>query len=346
MTETAVSPIMSRGTNVLGNNETHIGTIPVEYKEHRREYQIGSILVSDKRVLFRSNYDDDVTKTFEELPLDSEPFAQFHDGELHAVFVPQPDGEDVKNTHSHFISEIEERTGYTYFMDIIQEHGQNAQTDPEDCSCQRISSNNVLVENENMELGQSFSANEFRLVSCEDCYSIYGVYKQGKKTTLRKMMTADWLLGGDTSLDSIVEFGNTDAFGLHYRPSSNTRLRDLLLTISMVAERSNDISSTFKHQYQQGLLYLVDDEVVGYLSWETHDRGPILSQIYVRESHRGEGHATRMVQGWFNQLCDSNQYFADELTEGGRAVLDNAEHLDGDDHAAKEVISLTPLGFG
>lgn len=337
---------MSLNKSDLDDDETHIGTVPVEYREQYRDRQIGKILVSDERAIFKSDYDTGDVETFSEVSLDTEPFSQSRDSELYAVFVLQPDGEQVKNSKAEFISEIEERTGYSHFMDILEEHGNERQTEPGTCPCQRISSNRVLVENENMELGESFSENEFRLVSCEDCFTIYGIYKHGKKTSLRKMVTAEWLLGGDTSIDSIVEFGSENAYGLHFEPGGATRLQELLLTISMSAERSNDIASTFKHEYQHGLVYLVDDETVGYLSWETHDRGPILSQIYIRESHRGKGYAKELVAGWFDRVATSDQYFADELTEGGRAVLEAAGHLNGEDQAAREVISLTPIAFG
>ncbi|MFC7197608.1 hypothetical protein ACFQL4_28790 [Halosimplex aquaticum] len=83
-----------------------------------------------------------------------------------------------------------------------------------------MSSNKVLVENENMELGEDFDEEEFRFVSCEDCFRIYGRYRHGKKASLNKLFSADWLFGGDLSYESIVDFDNEDAYAIHHTPAA------------------------------------------------------------------------------------------------------------------------------
>jgi len=203
----------------------------------------------------------------------------------------------------------------------------------------------VLVEDENMELDEYFDANEFRFVFCKDCYQIYGRYRRGKKASLKKLFSTDWLLGGDLSPTSIVEFGEDDAFALHHAPGASIRVQDAVLTLSHIAERSVDVISTYKFEYQHTLCYIDDDEMAAYLAWEDHERGPILSQLYVREAYRGESIAADLVSCWYEQVCESDHYFADELTEGGSRVLSSIGHLDGEPATAREVLSLTSMGF-
>lgn len=78
--------------------------------------------------------------------------------------------------------------------------------------------------------------------------------------------------------------------------------------------------STYKHDYQHALCYVLDDMVAGYLTWEPHEREPILSQSFIREEYRRQGLATDLVSSWYENVCDSEHYFADEPTTGGKAV--------------------------
>lgn len=153
-------------------------------------------------------------------------------------------------------------------------------------------------------------------------------------------------MAGDLAPEAIVEFGEDEVFGIHHTPGASTRTQDAVLTLSHIADRSGDVVSTYKHEYQHALCYVLGDEVTGYLTWEEHERGPIMSQLYVREGYRGEGIATALVSGWYERVCESEHYFADELTSGGKAVLESLGHLDEDSAPGQEVLSLTPMAFG
>ncbi|WP_254808441.1 hypothetical protein [Natronosalvus amylolyticus] len=331
--------------SVLQKDETHIAEVPVEYQKQFNRHRIGSIIVSDERCVFLY-LDGDSWKKFTEYQLSSEPFAQYRNNDLYAVFLPMPDGERISQLKSKYISKVKDVTGASYFTDILEEESQEPPIQPDDCDCKRISSNNVLVENENAELGESFDEQEFRLVSCKDCYKIYGRYRKGRKASLNKLFSADWLLSGDSSPESIIELGMDDAYAIHHPPGGSTQIQDAVLTLSQIASRSDDIISTYKHEYQHALCYIQSDNMAGYLTWEDHDRGPILSQLYVRNGHRGEGIAASLVAGWYETICESDQYFVDDLTTGGRAVLESIEHLDRGSGPAREVYSLIPMTFG
>lgn len=335
---------MALAGDVLDEGEEFVAEIKVEHKQQFGSQRIGSILVSDRRVVF-SYRSGESWETFSDHELTSTPFAQYRNGERHAIFIPEPDAETVSQLESEYIEKVEAETGTTHFLEIIEEASDDPPVDPSACTCERISSNNVLVEDENMELDEYFDANEFRFVSCKDCYQIYGRYRRGKKASLKKLFSADWLLGGDLSPTSIVEFGEDDAFALHLDPGASICVQDAVLTLSHIAERSVDVISTYKFEYQHVLCYIDGDEMAAYLMWEDHERGPILSQLYVREEYRGEGIAADLVSYWYEQVCESDHYFADELTEGGRRVLSSTGHLDGEPATAREVLSLTSMGF-
>jgi predicted GNAT family acetyltransferase len=327
------------------DKERIIADIEVERRQRFPSDRIGRILVTDSRIEFSYRSDGSST-SFGEHELSMEPFAQYVDDDLKAVFMTAADDEAVSQLKSDYIDAVAETTGLSHSMDVLADASPAPENDVSECSCTLISSNNVLVENENMELSVHFDEGEFRFVSCEDCFRIYGRYRHGKKASLTTLTSADWLFEGDLSFESIVEFDGDDAYAIHHSPGGATRARDTILTLSHIGQRSEDIVSTYKHDYQHGLCYVVDDKVVGYLAWESHERGPILSQLYVRETHRGNGFAANLVSGWYDHVCDSTQYFVDELTPGGRAVLSSIGHLSGDSPTAHEVFSQSPMAFG
>ena len=335
---------MALAGDVLDEGEEFVAEVEVEYKQQFGSQRIGSILVSDLRVVFLYRPGES-WKTFCDHELSSTPFAQYRNGELTTVFIPEPDLEPISQMKTEYIEEVEAETGATHFLEIMEEAKDGPPVDPSNCTCERISSNKVLVEDEHMELEEYFGENEFRFVSCKDCHQIYGRYRHGKKASLKKLFSADWLLGGDLSPTSIVEFGQDDAFALHHAPGASIRVQDAVLTLSHIAERSDDVISTYKFEYQHALCYIDGDELAAYLTWEDHEREPILSQLYVREEYRGEGIAANLVSCWYEQVCESDRYFADELTKGGRRVLASTGHLDGEPAPAREVLSLTSMGF-
>lgn len=336
---------MKIANQVLNENENLVAEIELEYRRQFDTEHLGSVVVTDQRIIFLYRSENSWNR-FETYQLSSEPFAQYHHEKLKSVFIPEPDIDQVSQLKSDFITEIESKTGLSYFMDVVEGASRDPPVDPVNCSCERISSNKVLVENENLELAESFDENEFRFVSCKDCFQIYGRYRSGKKASLAKLFSADWLLSGDLSPESIVELGKDTAYGLHHTPNDSIRLQDTVLTLSHIAARSDAIVSTYKHEHQDALCYVLDDEVAGYLTWEDLDVGAVLSQLYVREEHRGEGVAANLVSGWYNHVYENEHYFAEELTEGGRAVLSSIGHLEDDSSPAREVLSLTPMAFG
>lgn len=335
---------MSIGKGMLENDENLVAEVEVEQSRQFGTSRIGSILVTDQRILFL--YQDGSLETLDSHQLSSEPFAQYSEGDLRTVFVPEPDNEPVSELQSEYIKTVEAKTGTSYFMNILDEAGNEPSVAPSECTCERLSSNEVLVEDQNLELEEHFTESEFRFLSCRKCYQIYGRYREGKKASLTKLFSSDWLLGGDTSLDSIVELGQDDAFAISQAPGDSIRVQDAVVTLSHIASRSDDIVSTYKHEYQHALCYIFDDEMAAYLTWEEHEKGPILSQLYVREEHRGKGIAKDLVSEWYERVCDTEHYYTDELTEGGRAVLLSAGHIGGKEAPATEVLSLDPMSFG
>lgn len=336
---------MSSAERVLEEEETLVVEMEVEHRRQFGSVQIGSVLFTDRRAVF-SYQSNGAWTQFGEADLSAEPFAQYVDGELRAVFIPATDSDAILQLQSDYIEEVESVTGLSSAMSVLGEASRDPPVDPAECTCNRMSSNKVLVENENMELGEDFDEEEFRFVSCEDCFRIYGRYRHGKKASLNKLFSADWLFGGDLSYESIVDFDNEDAYAIHHTPSGPVRVQDALLVLSHIGSRSEEVVSTYKHDYQHALCYVLDDAVVGYLTWEPHERGPILSQLYIREEYRGQGLAADLVSGWYENVCDSEHYFADEPTSGGKAVLSSIGHLDRASGPAREVHNLTPLAFG
>lgn len=109
-------------------------------------------------------------------------------------------------------------------MSVLGEASRDPPVDPTECTCERMPSNKVLVENESMELGEDFNEEEFRFDSCQVCFRIYGRYRHGKKVSLNESFSADWLFGGDLSYESIAGFGTDGAFAIQYpRPCSHPR---------------------------------------------------------------------------------------------------------------------------
>lgn len=173
------------GESKLEDDETLVAELDVEHRSKFGSNQLGSVLVTNHRIIFlyRSNSS---WNRFASHELSTEPFAQYHDGELYSIFILESDAEQVSRLKSEYVEKVEDVTGTSYFMDVLKEEGQERPVEPSECTCERISSNRVLVEDDNPELDEYFDENEFRFVSCKNCYRIYGRYREGKKASLSK----------------------------------------------------------------------------------------------------------------------------------------------------------------
>lgn len=336
---------MSLAERVLENGEDLVAEMEVDHPRQFGSTQIGSVLVSDRRIVFSYLSDGSWCRVGAH-DLSEEPFAQYTGDELHSVFISAADSEAVSQLKADFIDEVESELGLSYSMDILEGASRDPPVGRDDCTCERVSSNMVLIEDKNVELGEHFEEGEFRLISCKDCFRIYGRYRHGKKASLGKLFSADWLFAGDLSFESVVELGSDSAYAIHHTPGGAIRVQDAVVTLSHIGSRSEEVVSTYKHDYQHALCYVDGDEVMGYLTWEPHQRGPVLSQLYVREGYRGRGVASSLMTGWYDHVCETDHYFVDESTPGGRAVLSSVGHIDGDRSPAREVMSLTPMAFG
>ncbi|RLM32886.1 hypothetical protein [Haloarcula sp. Atlit-120R] len=98
---------MSSAECVLEEEETLVVEMEVE---HRRQYgsvQIGSVLFTDRRAVF-SYQSNGAWTQFGEADLSAEPFAQYVDGELRAVFIPATDSDAVLQLRSDYIADSTE----------------------------------------------------------------------------------------------------------------------------------------------------------------------------------------------------------------------------------------------
>jgi len=50
--------------------------------------------------------------------LTATPFAQYRNGELQAIFIPEPDVKTVSQLESEYIEKVEAETGTTHFLEI------------------------------------------------------------------------------------------------------------------------------------------------------------------------------------------------------------------------------------
>jgi len=305
---------------------------------------IGKIIVTSQRVIF-TYLDGDQLQIYKQCLLDNSPLIHRHNQELMAVFFPHPDSRVIYSVESEFIEKVENETGKTYILNSNK--GSSPDKEPVNCRCSRLSDNKVAVETENGELEESFEVEEFRLVSCADCFTIYGIYGSGKKKSLSKVFSADWVLEDENvSYDSIIETESDSEYALYHSGDRQNRLQDVSLTLSLIGQRSDGTISTYKHKYQKSLLYVIDDEIVGYLSWQEVDGNEILSQLFVREEYRSQGVATSIIQTWYTNLCKNELYLVEELTEGGRSVIEKIGHLGNDsEDVAVECCSLVPPAF-
>lgn len=103
---------------------------------------------------------------------------------------------------------------------------------------------------------------------------------------------------------------------------------EALHVLSRLANNENPSLQHYARGDRQALLFLVGDQIVGYVAWD--DVGPdvLLRAIYVLPEYRGEGGlAETMVAAFYDEL-DHDEYLVETPNDAARDALARAGHLD------------------
>lgn len=197
--------------------------------------------------------------------------------------------------------------------------------EPSDCNCSGLGADLTRrVE------GVSF-VNADRIFLCEHSV-VHGIEYQGKKLSLETIFNPDWIFGGENN----GEFVDLDTNGgedyILYSPTGDGgRLNRVLATMNTVGMiEATTPFSRYDPEHHEALIYVLEGEVAGYLSWENLDEFQTLRQLFVRNGYRNCGLASTLVRTWCNQFCSGGTYYIDEANEQGRSVIESLGHTNSE----------------
>jgi GNAT superfamily N-acetyltransferase len=208
----------------------------------------------------------------------------------------------------------------------------------EDCECSGIDDSSVGRVPGMSEIEDTA---EFR---CQKCMQLYGIEYQGQRVDLDTVFDAEWLFT-DTTPDDIVEIGANNSFLVY---SAGQPVNKTERVIEAMTSYGGDTSSSFARyvpENHKGLVYIRDDEAVGYVTWEELDGIQVLRQLFVRESHRRQGIAEELIQTWCQEYCRESEYYIDEPNTKSRSLFSKLGHLNGDSgYVAIELYPIRGVG--
>lgn len=119
------------------------------------------------------------------------------------------------------------------------------------------------------------------------------------------------------------------------RPSKSSHR---LATKILVGLAQYEISAFMRYdstRYEY-LLHCVDGYVIGYLSWNNRAdvEGALLNQIWVEETHRGQGYATTLLEEWCREeIGDESVFSVESPNQQGRGLLESVSDKNGQIHS-------------
>lgn len=81
---------------------------------------------------------------------------------------------------------------------------------------------------------------------------------------------------------------------------------------------------------------LTDNTIVGYLTWNQLGGRTLLQVVYILPEYRGKGLASELVEAWYENVCPTESYYANEPNDRGIELLESLGHL-GNSGIAKAV---------
>lgn len=139
---------------------------------------------------------------------------------------------------------------------------------------------------------------------------------------------------GDFSGSTVFENGeNTFVSKTSGSPTTATDIAVHLL--SRVANIEYDPIDYYLGDYNT-VSIVTDNTIVGYLTWNQLGGRTLLQVVYILPEYRGQGLAAELVKAWYENVCPTDTYYANEPNDDGIALLESLGHL-GNSGIAKAV---------
>jgi len=172
-----------------------------------------------------------------------------------------------------------------------------------------------------------------RVASCTECgMPIRVEYESSTVGSWESFLIEPWW---EFSESTVIDRGDTYLV--------DKRGRDTPVTLTDVAvhlmSRSAHVEyEPFDHYLgdYNTVAVVCDGDFAGYLTWNKVCGRTVLHCVYVRPEFRDKGLAADLVSMWYDEVCPTESYYANEPNESGLAVLKSVGHL-GDDGVASPV---------
>lgn len=308
-------------------------TIPlyIEAEDHIEVVAVSLLWGNSLRILYRAHTGWRVLSEYE---LREEPLVHVDDP-LDAVvsFIGQ-DAKVVRQLAQKLGETLEEQWKMGFVPYSRSDKGEEFKKLRVDCDCSSIDDSSVGRVPGMSEIEDTA---EYR---CQNCMRLFGFQYQGQRVSLDRVFDTEWLFT-DSNPDDIVEIGLDDAFLVY---SNGFPIDKPERVIEAMTSLGGDTSSSFARyipENHKGLLFIQDEEAVGYVTWEELDGIQVLRQLYVREPYRRRGIAESLIHAWCSEYCISGVYYIDEPNEKSRSLFSKIGHLHGDGEF--EAVELYPI---
>lgn len=206
-----------------------------------------------------------------------------------------------------------------------------------------------------VQLGGGFAhLADQQVYRCQSCATVHGAMINGKKRTLGQLFDPDWVFE-DGSPDSIVEVDQDEVYLLysadipdtdHETVTTHGRIEHVVGVMNAIGGHGSASFSRYDPVYHKALLAVVEDEIGGYLTWESLEGMPTLRQLFVREPYRRQGIATTLLTAWCEELCEHTTYYIDEPNEKSLALFEKLGHFadGGSPYTAVETFGIRGVG--
>lgn len=252
----------------------------------------------------------------EQIDLDDDVKVNFTD--IHTVDVHTfgPDSEPTVAAYQRLGRTVEELYGLPPFpYDVKSARQMFSLKSPDVCEHEAPTIN---LE-QNVEGGDDIG-----LTVCSTCRSPFGAITQSSQFSRDALLTHN-LDQTKAQLDTISD---KVAIG-HFKLGHDGPL-DLIAGLLTQETQATTRQASDLVNDQDLLLLVLNDVIVGYLSWEKRWGSMDLHQVYIIPEVRKKGFANLLVRYWVRNYVDGNKFYADQPNEKGYRLLESiGESTDG-----------------
>lgn len=326
-------PATDRWLRQTNSREDVIITLPLSFKEDGVPWIFGAVIFSDKAVtMIYNNFLS--WNLYTEYPLKYD-IKVYNDDLLEPeIGVIREDAKMLQRITCEFAEKIADSTGMGFGPYVDTQAGDRMKEMRKSCSCNSIRDPQV-----HRAPGLSGIESD-RIFMCADCTEIHGLEYEGKSIPEAKATDANWILDGETADEFINTSIETDY--LLYSTGDNIgKLEHAIAYLNAVGGGLSSSFSVYVPENHQALVYVKEDELAGYLTWDSNVGGShALQQLYTRTGYRGQGIASTIITSWVENFCNDNQFYIEKPNKKSRSLFKKLGFFDGRPEAVEHYLLI------